>query len=185
MIVCGLVAILATSPDTSWLDRPLSNWNQPAATLPNAPAFDEPRETLLKRCPQSLQPSTPAEQALARAGWIPFWNVDQQLVRDDVEIVDGLVGSDGMCRPVNYNVFVFVGGRFAGTISPAPMTSRLDGSSGAVRIISRDAITAEFSRYADKDALCCPSSRVTVRYRIDRSGPQPVVVPTDNRPSRG
>ena len=90
-----------------------------------------------------------------------------------------------MCRPVTYNVFVFVGGRFAGTISPTTMTSRLDGSSGAVRITSRDTITAEFSRYADKDALCCPSSRVTVRYRIDRSGSQPVVVPTDIRTTRG
>ena len=30
-------------------------------------------------------------------------------------------------------------------------------------------ITAEFARYAATDPLCCPSSRVTVRYRADIS----------------
>jgi hypothetical protein len=184
LTLCGLLAALQISAGT-WLDRPLTNWNQPAAPLPKAPVAEEPRDELIKRCPPPSAPSTPAEQALANAGWIPFWNFDQQLVRDDVEIVDGMIGADGMCRPAHYNVFVFIGGRFAGALSPVPMTSRLDGSSGAVRIVSRDVITAEFARYTDKDPLCCPSSRVTVRYRIDRSGSQPVIAPTDIRTTRG
>jgi len=52
-----------------------------------------------------------------------------------------MTAADGMCRPAHFNVFVFVGGRFAGTLSPQLMTSRLDASIGALRI------AAEFARY--------------------------------------
>ena len=45
-------------------------------------------------------------------------------------------------------------------------------------------ITAEFSRFASTDPLCCPSSRVTVRYRIDRTAAGPVVVPVEVRNTR-
>ena len=82
-----------------------------------------------------------------------------------------------------YNLFVFVGGTFAGVLSPTPMTSRLDGSSGAVRLPLPN-ITAEFARYTTTDPLCCPSSRVTVRYRIDRSAAGPVVAPVEVRTTR-
>ena len=78
---------------------------------------------------------------------------------------------------------MFVGGTFAGVLSPTPMTSRLDGSSGAVRLPLPN-ITAEFARYTSADPLCCPSSRVTVRYRIDRSAAGPVVAPVEIRTSR-
>jgi hypothetical protein len=64
------------------------------------------------------------------------------------------------------------------------MTSRLDASSGAVRLPPPQ-ITAEFSRYAPSDPLCCPSSRVTVRYRIDRTAAGAVVVPIEVRTTRG
>jgi hypothetical protein len=93
--------------------------------------------------------------------------------------------ADGMCRPVAYNLFVFVGGRFAGVLSPAVMTSRLDGSSGAVRMLSRDSLSAEFARYKEGDALCCPSSRVSVGYRIDRASGRPLVEPIEIRTTRG
>ena len=122
--------------------------------------------------------STAAERAVDTAGWIPFWNFDQQLLRDDVEIVGGMRGADGMCRPANYNIFVFVGGRFAGVLSPVPMTSRLDSSSGVVRM-QPPAITAEFARYTNTDPMCCPSSHVRVSYRIERTTAGPVVVATD------
>ena len=88
-----------------------------------------------------------------------------------------------MCRPVTYNLFVFVGGRFAGVLSPTSMASRLDSSSGVVRL-PLPAITAEFARYTGTDALCCPSSRVTVRYRIDRTAAGPVVAPVEVRTTR-
>jgi hypothetical protein len=181
-----LPALRAQTPaPPSWLDQPLANWNKPGAALPRAALDQAGRQRLIARCKLEVPASTDAERALAEAGWIPFLNFDQSLVRDGIEIVDGMADADGMCRPLKYNIFVFVGGRFAGTLSPALMNSREDASSGAVRVLGADGISSEFSRYLDKDALCCPSSRVTVRYRVDRAGAAPVVAPTDVRVTRG
>jgi hypothetical protein len=139
---------------------------------------------VISRCKLQPPETTVAERAVKSAGWIPFWNVDQQLVREDVEIVGGMRAADGMCRPVMYQLFVFVGGRFAGTLSPAPMTSRLDSASGVVRV-ALPVISTEFSRYTKADPLCCPSARMTVRYRIDRGDKGPLVVPVEVRTTRG
>jgi len=171
----------AQTPPASWLDRPLVNWNKAGNRLPLPPssaATDESRESIVNRCRLTPPRSTVAEKAVDAAGWIPFWNFDQQLVRDDVEIVGGMRMADGMCRPASYNIFVFVGGRFAGTLSPGLMTSRVDSSSGVVRM-QPPAVTAEFARYTTTDPLCCPSSHVRVNYRIDRSPAGPVVVPSE------
>ena len=168
----------------SWLDRPIANWNTAGAPLPSPPKADEAKASLMARCKLTPPVGTPAEKAIDGAGWIPFQNFDQRLVREDVEVIGGMAGSDGMCRPTDYNLFVFVGGRFAGTLSPVPMTSRLDASSGVVRL-PLPQITAEFSRYKPSDPLCCPSSRVTVRYRIDRATTGTVVVPVEIRTTRG
>ena len=167
----------------SWLDQPLESWNTAGAAVPKAPAGDETKESVVQRCRLAPPRSTSPERAVDAAGWIPFWNFDQQLVRDEIEIVGGMTGADGMCRPTAYNLFVFVGGRFAGALSPASMTSRLDSSSGAVRV-QPQSLTADFSRYASSDPLCCPSSHVTVRYRIDRTDAGPVVAPVDVRTRR-
>jgi hypothetical protein len=180
-----LHAVIATgqSTPTSWLDRPLSNWNRPGAAVPTPPASSESRTALIERCQLSPRQSTAPEKALAAEGWIPFLHFDGQLLQGDIEIVDGMVAADGMCRPGPFNAFVFVGGRFAGTLSPEPMTSRLDGSVGAIRIVSLDVITAEFARYRATDPLCCPSSRVMVEFRVNRTGPSPIVTPTEIRTS--
>jgi hypothetical protein len=167
----------------SWLDRPLANWNTAGASVPTPPTGDEAVSAVIGRC--KLQPprTTAAERAVDAAGWIPFWNVDQQLVRDDVEVVGGMRAADGMCRPMHFHLFVFVGGRFAGTLSPVFMDSRQDGSPGAVRL-APPLISAEFARYAPSDPLCCPSSRVTVRYRIEQTPTGPLVAPTEIRTTR-
>jgi len=94
-----------------------------------------------------------------------------------------MAGADGMCRPIQYNVFVFVGGRFAGSVSPAMMTSRLDAASGMMTLTA-ETLTTEFLRYTDADPLCCPSSRVSAQYRIDRSGQTPLLVPLSASPVR-
>jgi hypothetical protein len=167
----------------SWLDLPLANWNVAGQAVPGAPAAGEPAESVISRCKLTPPRSTPAERAIESAGWIPFWNFDLQLVREDVEIVGGMRGADGMCRPAAYNLFVFVGGQFAGLLSPTSMTSGLDSSSGAVRM-ALPVVTAEFVRYSSTDPLCCPSSRVTVRYRIDRTPSGPVIAPVDIRAAR-
>jgi hypothetical protein len=188
VIVILLSTIAALAQDagvTSWLDRPLVNWNRAGEGVPSPPANDETTLSLIERCQLTPPRSTSAEKAVDAAGWVPFWNVDQQLRRDGVEIVGGMRAADGMCRPAQYQLFVFVDERFAGVLSRTPMTSRLDGSSGAVRMpMPLPLLTAEFARYTPTDLVCCPSSRVTVRYRIDRTGPGPVVVPVDVRSTR-
>ena len=84
---------------------------------------------------------------------------------------------DGMCRPLRYQAFVFVDGRFAGTLSPVPMDSRTDGALSIVRLFRANEMVAEFTRYAATDALCCPSRTSTVIYRIDAAPRAPVVTP--------
>jgi len=101
-----------------------------------------------------------------------------------VSLVYGLTGHDGMCRPLGYQVFVFVEGQFAGTLSPAPMDSRTDGAlENIVWTASADGtveLSALFNRSSEGDPLCCPSRTSFVHYRIDRSGQTPVVVPVSS-----
>ena len=160
-------ALFAQAPQQAWLDKPLTNWNTTGRAIPAAKVDEEPIAEMAKRCKDlPLLQTTAGERALAAAGWVPFRMFDRQIVDRDVEIIGGLAGADGMCRPVNYNVFVFVNGRLAGTLSPQEMDSRTDGSiGGAIRLAADDTIDAGFARYTDKDPLCCPSSHVTVRYR--------------------
>ena len=176
----------------SWLDKPLANWNVPGAALPKAPATSatggndghESPAQLAKRCDLPVGLSTPEARAIADAGWVPYLHFDQKLQQGDVTILDGMAGADGMCRPMDFHVFVFVGGRFAGTLSPTPMSSRADGTASVVRLPQPNTITAEFQRYTSTDALCCPSSRVAVSYTIDRTGKAPVVTPTGIKTTR-
>jgi hypothetical protein len=134
--------------------------------VPKAPPGDEAVTAVIARCHLTLLRSSPAEGTVASAGWIPFSYFDQRLVREDVEIVAGMRGADGMCRPVAYNLFVFVGGRFAGVLSPAPMTSRLDGSSGAVRLLPR-ASPPNSPVGSSDDPPAAPSMR---RFDIESTG---------------
>jgi hypothetical protein len=185
-VLLGTAAVVAQAPEQSWLDRPLSNWNTPGHALPRAMPNGETIAEITKRCTYlPLLRNTSGERALADAGWLPFHMFDRQIVQRDVEIVGGLAGVDGMCRAVDFNIFVFVNGRLAGTLSPADMHSRTDASiAGGIRLAEDDTIAAEFARYADADPLCCPSGRVTVRYRIDRKAMPPVVVPVSMRATR-
>jgi hypothetical protein len=178
-------AVSAQAPPASWLDRPLSNWNSPGRAMPRAVPVNGSMAETAKRCafPAFLR-ETPGQRALADAGWRPFHLFDREIVQRDVEIIGGLAGADGMCRPLNFNAFVFVNGRLAGTLSPADMNSRTDGSIGVVRLAEDDTIGAEFSRFAETDALCCPTGRVAVRYHIDRTAAAPIVVPLNVRALR-
>jgi len=187
-VVCVLwipwtATVLTQSPPPSWLDRPLTGWNKAGGAIPAPPAFKDTIRSIVDRCKLTPPRTTKAEQAVEAAGWIPFWNFDQQLVREDVEVIGGMRNADGMCRPEMYNLFVFVGDRFAGTLSPAPMDSRLDSSSGVVRL-PLPSVTSDFARFTSTDPLCCPSSRVTVSYRIDRTPAGAVVVPVEVRNTR-
>ena len=167
---------------TAWLDRPIENWNKPGAAVPRGPADRSDHDDALERC-KAKPPQTPAARAVTSAAWVPQSYLDRELIKDDVEIIAGVSGLDGKCAPMDYNLFVFVGGRYAGALSPRPMVPGTDAAAGVVRFAD-DGITAEFARYKPGDSTCCPSSRVSVRYRIERSADGPIVVPLDVKTTR-
>jgi hypothetical protein len=148
------------------------------------PPAGETTGQVAERCDLVRRSSTAAERALADAGWLPYLHVDRKIADRDVEIVGAMTAADEKCQPAEFNIFVFVGEKIAGTLSPVNMTSQRDGAVGAVRLAADDTIVAEFARYAVGGPTCCPSSRVAVRYRIDRAGPQAVVVPVSMQQRR-
>jgi LppP/LprE lipoprotein len=176
-VLLGVAA--AVGAEAAWLDEsPPPQWNHAGGTVPRAPALngnDDPR------CRRSERPAeTPEDHAVVQAGW--------RLFRDyqagwRMKLVWGLVSYDGMCRPIGYQVFVFIDRRFAGTIAPAPMSSRTDGSATSVMLVGSpddanlDALSVTFARYTDNDPLCCPSRNTLVRYRLARQGNERVLVP--------
>jgi hypothetical protein len=174
LAVCGSAS--DARADGSWLDAPLSAWNAPGMDVP-APPPPESAAPPDPRCERTHRAAETAEDgAVAAAGWTLY---DAYQAGWGVKIVAGLVGHDGMCRPLSYQQFVFVDGVFAGTISSLPMNARTDGAaSSAAPSAQGEGVTAQFARYTGADPLCCPSATTVVDYRIDRSGPSPVLVPT-------
>src|SRR5215212_10546492 len=169
------IASAHAEADGTWLDAPLASWNSPGMVIPAAPRLagappDDPLCIRLKRPPETAE-----DAAVAGAGWTLF-NTYQ--AGWDVKLVSGLVAHDGMCRPLNYQVFVFVDSVFAGTIAPQPMNARTDGAETQARISAGgDGLSAQFARYTDSDPLCCPSGTTSVEYRIVRATAGSVLVP--------
>jgi hypothetical protein len=153
-------------PVATWLDQqPLMVWNVVGAALPPAPNGDPPTEP---RCAKSVRrPAGPEDQALAGAGWTLFGTT---LRFGPTTMVQALSAVDGMCRPRGYQAFVFVNGKFAGTLAPTPMNARADGSLGSATL-GNNQITAQFERYSPTDALCCPSRISSVTYQVDPAQP--------------
>lgn len=151
----------------SWMDEPaIASWNSAGRPVPAAPDVDDP---VNPRCRELARP--------------PQSNVDTQ-VRDrgwdlvgafqggwEVLVVRGTATYDGMCRPMQYQDFVFVRGRFAGTLAPAPMNSRTDGALSRVTLQGPTRLTAEYLRYEEPDALCCPSRITQVAFDIAADPP--------------
>jgi hypothetical protein len=161
-----------------WLDAPLKNWNAPKAQVPGAPAPisvwpDDPS------CSRNVRsPRTTEDYAVRAAGW---YLVGSAYSDKDTSLIRANTAVDGMCRPLGYQVFVFVDGVFAGTLSPVPMHSRADGALVRVDPLDDNNLVARYSRYAPNDPLCCPSRTSTVTFRVDHSIPlvTPVTVTTE------
>lgn len=167
---------ILTNAQASWLDRPLdTNWNNGNGTVPSAPRNAGRIEGICQE--QIRQPESVADRAVTRAGWYLFGSSQTY---GSVTLVMAMADVDGMCRPNNYNAFVFVANRFAGTLSPTAAGARSDGAIGSVHLFSPKRITAEFARYTSDDPLCCPSQKSFAEYSIT-SGPRPVVKVDDVR----
>jgi uncharacterized repeat protein (TIGR04076 family) len=164
----------APSRPGSWLDGPIANWNAPGMAIPTAPAPEfSPPSGLCAVQEQAPSASTAEERALEAAGWK---RVSTEAQWWGAVLVSAQQSVDGMCRPMQFQWFVFVDGQLAGTVSPEPMSSRTDGV-GYVEALRRHGLDMHYSRYAPSDALCCPSGEATVRFAIERTDAGPVLVP--------
>jgi hypothetical protein len=158
----------------AWLDtQTLTNWNTAGNDLPKSQAGEG--ESLVEgRCAdQVLEPAGREDRAVANAGWSV---VAEPQARSGTVVVTAATGADGMCRPLGVQAFVFVEGKFAGTLSPHTMDSRTDGILGRVQLFGAT-LRADFRRYAASDPLCCPSRTSTVSYKLQATPGGPLLVP--------
>ena len=152
---------------SKWLEAsPVVGWNQQGAAVPKPPSRDGESLKAGRCADQARPPEGPADAAITAAGWTL---VGPLQVFGDTAVALGAVSADGMCRPLGLQGFVFVGSRFVGTLSPAPMDARTDGALQSVLATSRDRVTATFAGYKPDDPLCCPSRVLRVSYLIKRS----------------
>jgi hypothetical protein len=164
----------AQAPGAAWLDGPLRAWNAPGAAVPRAPAGDSPAACRAQERIAGGAEDTP----LAAAGWrlLGAWPVQRAA---QTAVVLATAGYDGMCRPTGLNGFVFAGGRFAGTLAPAPMAARADGVLTGPPALDPggSVLMAGYLRYAPADPVCCPSRPETrVTYRLEGAPSAPVLV---------
>ncbi len=183
IVLAFLVALPSTSSfaDGAWLDRPLTAWNQSAMAIPVAPDSGPVINPMCLR--DEVAAATPMEIALTSARWRLVRT--REAASGTTTVILATAEYDGMCRPAGFNAFAFVDGVFAGTLSPIPMVSRLDGTlAGPDSIAStvEGRLSARFLRYSPSDPLCCPSlPSISVEYRVDRTATGPVVVPVASR----
>ena len=146
-----------------WLEEtPLPAWNKRGAEIPKAPPVETAPDS---RCGNDARPAASKEdREVASAGW-SLVGAAQSFAGARVFLATA--GYDGMCRPLEFQGFVFLGGRFTGLVSPTSMRTRVDGAVVGLRLLSETTLEAEFARYLEQDPLCCPSRTTVVRYRIE------------------
>lgn len=173
LISLGLVpvALAQSDPSGTWLDED-TNWNQPGAEIPQAPAQ---AGNNLPDCQHTVRPAAlPEDDLVTAAGWTLTGAAQ---VFGATTVITGTANADGMCRPLDYQVFVFTDGNFSGTLSPIPMDSRTDGSLFDVSLYREGFLDASFNRYTPEDPLCCASGQSRLFYEVNTSANPPVVVP--------
>ncbi|MEO6588400.1 MAG: META domain-containing protein [Pyrinomonadaceae bacterium] len=158
---------------SQWLDmKPLPSWNSRKRVILETKKISNAE---LKRCSVAVrQPTLPQDFLLTSKGWTL---VNAAQVFGKTAIITTAEGFDGMCRPLKYETYVFVGNKLSGALTPAPMDSRTDGSVINVQLYTETDLTAEFARYRDSDALCCPYKTEKVTYKVKADGRNFLLVP--------
>lgn len=173
--VCAVILPLGlnTFAQSDWLDmKPLPSWNERKRAILETKKIS-PAE--LKRCAVVVrQPTLPQDFLLTKMGWTL---VGAAHVFGKTTIITTAEAFDGMCRPLKFENYVFVGNRVAGTPSPGQMDSRTDGYLTDIKMPTEKSITAEFARYRESDALCCPYKIEAVTYTIKPDGANFLLVP--------
>lgn len=179
LVIVAVLGCAAAQPavghaQDSWLDQAKpAGWNEPDAPVPDPPAKIEAVDP---RCPDLARPpELPQDSQVVAAGWDLAGGYQGGW---DIVVIHGTANYGGMCRPWQYQGFVFVNGVFAGTLSPHTMNSRTDGALGHVWIQDAGRITAQYLRYTDQDALCCPSRTTDVEFDVAATNQGPVVNPS-------
>lgn len=173
--VLGLAAAMLLSfpwpagADGGWLTGGLVPWNTPGAVIPAAPGE---ASVGISYCESDVRPpETPEDALVTGRGWLLHATYQRGW---GVSVVQGTLGFDANCRPVTYQAFVFVDGEFAGTLAPEPMQPRTDGSLVEFGL-GANGVSALYDRYAQTDALCCPSAQTRVRFTVERTTSGPIV----------
>jgi LppP/LprE lipoprotein len=173
------VSTAQDQPTGTWLDSTPVQWNHPGASVPlrAVVGLGRPQDVEKNITPEYCKANQPPlrlaeERVVAGAGWLVFASFKS---KDGVTIVGGALSEDGMCRPDPYQYFVFVRGKFAGTLSPGLMPARSDVSINNVSFAGRGKIVATFSRYISADPLCCPSRISEATYEVRQESGKPVV----------
>ena len=173
--VCAVILPLSLNvfAQSVWLDlKPLPSWNERKRAILETRKIS-PAE--LKRCAVVVrQPTLPQDFQLTKMNWTL---VGAAHVFGKTTIITTAEAFDGMCRPLKFENYVFVGNRIAGTLSPGQMDSRTDGYLTDVKMPTEKSITAEFARYRASDALCCPYKIEAVTYTIKPDGANFLLVP--------
>ena len=153
-------------PAGNWLDSSsVTAWNRPGTPIPYAPQRQnpDPRCRALARSPQSAE-----DGQLHTHGWDL---VGPPSAAKEIAVIAATADYDGMCRPRQYQSFVFAHGGFVGTLSPHLMDSRTDGALSQVTIERDRKLRARYLRYAATDPLCCASRTTTVTFAIEADPP--------------
>jgi hypothetical protein len=155
------------APAISWLDAAhVESWNRPGMPIPSALQGQKNPDP---RCREFVRaPASEDDRQVRAHGWDLVGPTSES---EQVRVIVGTSNYDGMCRPWQYQEFVFVRGIFAGTLSPVPMDSRTDGALGRITIQNDGRVQAEYSRYGAADPLCCPSRITTVVFEIETEPP--------------
>jgi len=121
------------------------------------------------RCREfTREPASAVEKQVRAHGWDLVGPTSEG---EEIRVIVGTSDYDGMCRPRQYQEFVFARGVFAGTLAPHPMDSRADGALNRATIQTGGRVQAEYSRYGERDPLCCPSRITTVVFEIENDPP--------------
>ena len=173
VFVIGFIFVGNVLGQSDWLDmKPLPSWNSRSRAIlqTNKISRDE-----LKRCGIVVrQPTLPQDFLLTKMNWTL---VGAAQVYGKTTVVSTAEAFDGMCRPLKFRTLVFVGNRVAGTLSPGPTDARTDGSLVNVRMTSEKNLTAEYVRYRESDALCCPYKTEAVTFVIKPDGANFLLTP--------
>lgn len=173
IVLLVLLATDAAAQKADWLDRqPIRNWNSTSNRLPLPDRRHRPQ---VQHCKQTARPTAFAQdRLLLNSGMFP---VGPAQVFGSTTVITAAKDFDGMCRPLDFQTFVFQGSKLVGTLSPELMDSRTDGALGHVRLFSATDMEAEYSRYTTSDALCCPSRTQKVRFDISGAGAAALLKP--------